>query len=78
MTAKVLSFTPIGVRIADAARFVGVSETTFRDWVRRGLMPAPRRVGDCVMWDTDELKEYFRALPREGQPANDEWKGTAL
>jgi excisionase family DNA binding protein len=78
MVAKALSFTPIGMRIADAARFVGVSETTFREWVRRGLMPSPRRIGDCVMWDTDELKEHFRALPREGAPANDDWVGVAL
>ncbi len=78
MTSKPLSFTPVGVRIGDAARFVGVSETTFREWVKRGLMPRPRRLGDCVMWDTDELKDYFRALPREGEPANDDWAGAAL
>jgi len=76
--ARGLPFTPIGLRAVDAARYVGVSETTFREWVRREIMPAPRRQGDCVMWDTEELTIAFRALPRDGQPANDDWNGIAL
>lgn len=72
-----LSFVPIGLRAVDAARYVGVSESKFREWVERGLMPKPRREDNCVIWDSDELAIAFRALPRDGQPAND-WDDVAL
>ena len=77
MSGRVLSFVPIGLRAVDAARYVGVSESKFREWVERGLMPKPRREDNCVIWDSDELAIAFRALPRDGQPAND-WDDVAL
>lgn len=76
--SRSVSFTPIGLRAADAARYVGVSETTFRNWVNSGIMPAPRRYRDCVIWDSEELVIAFRALPRDGEPVDDEWNGVAL
>lgn len=77
MTARALSFVPLGLRAVDAARYVGVSESKFREWVERGLMPKPRKEDNCVIWDSEELAIAFRALPRDGQPAND-WDDVAL
>ena len=71
-------FIPAGMRAPDAARFVGVSETKFREWVTKGHMPQPYQQDDCVIWDSDELRNALRSLPRRGQPANDDWAGAAL
>lgn len=71
MSRAALSYPPLGLRADEAARFVGVGETKFREWVERGLMPKPRRLDNCVMWDSQELAVAFRALPRDGEPAND-------
>lgn len=77
MTSRTLSFVPLGLRAVDAARYVGVSESKFRQWVERGLMPKPRKEDNCVIWDSEELTIAFRALPRDGQLAND-WDDIAL
>jgi len=71
LTVRALSFVPLGLRAVDAARYVGVSEAKFRDWVSRGLMPKPRKSDSCVIWDSEELAIAFRALPRDGELAND-------
>lgn len=67
MKSPALTFVPVGLRAPDAARYVGLGETKFREWVKRGLMPKPRKQDDCVIWDSEELAIAFRALPRDGE-----------
>lgn len=54
-----------GLRHVEAAIYVGVSPTKFDDWVRRGLMPKPKRQDDVVVWDQHKLDLAFEALPDE-------------
>ena len=51
----------------EAALFVGISETMFRELVSEGLMPRPREIRSRVLWDMDELVVAFRAFPRQGE-----------
>lgn len=39
--------------------------------VRRKEMPPPRVINTRRVWDVDELRNAFKCLPREGEPAGD-------
>jgi len=57
-----------GLDQLDAAGYVGVGVNKFRDLVERGLMPAPKLIGDTRVWDIEALDAYFRALPDDDRP----------
>lgn len=73
-------FLALGLSRETAARFVGVSPTTFDQMVRDGTMPKPRQVGRRNLWSRIELEICFDALPTHGetQPgADNEWDDVA-
>ena len=55
-----------GYRRDEAALYVGIGGTKFDDWVKRGLMPKPKRVDGLVVWDRIALDRAFDALPDDG------------
>jgi hypothetical protein len=69
------SYAPRGLRRESAAAWIGVSPTKFDELVRTGLMPRPKRVDGCVIWDRYRLDDAFDALPDEG--ACNPWDGVA-
>jgi len=50
----------------EAAVYVGLSPSYFRELVDGGVMPLPRLAGKRKLWDIDELDLAFRELPRAG------------
>ena len=50
----------------EAALFIGISETMFRELVGEGTMPRPREIRARLLWDVDELMLAFKSLPRQG------------
>jgi hypothetical protein len=50
----------------EAALYVGLGSTKFRELVALGVMPRPRLVGSRCIWDVDDLDAAFKALPVEG------------
>jgi excisionase family DNA binding protein len=60
---------PFAVCRDDAAHLLGVSPSFFDSLVSDGRMPQPREIGGRVLWDTEEVREAWRALPRRGQTA---------
>jgi predicted DNA-binding transcriptional regulator AlpA len=56
-----------GLRREEAAAYVGISPSKFDRAVAEGVMPQPRTLDACVMWDVRELDERFDALPRRAQ-----------
>ncbi|HVP84372.1 MAG TPA: hypothetical protein VMS78_06605 [Rhizomicrobium sp.] len=54
-----------GLRREDAAAYIGISPTKFDDWVRRQLMPSPKRQDGVVVWDRFALDAAFEALGTE-------------
>jgi hypothetical protein len=50
----------------ELAAAIGISASKFRALVEDGRMPSPRRVDDRSIWDVDELRAAFKALPHEG------------
>jgi hypothetical protein len=64
-----------GLSESEAAVYVGISPTYFRDLVSKDLMPRPRLIGKRRVYDIVELDIAFSELPRDSQgeglvPAN--------
>lgn len=80
MTSRrdILNSLPIvfGLGEAEAAAAIGISATKFRQLVVEGRMPSPRRIDGRLVYDVDELRTAFKAMPHEKE--NDEansWAG---
>jgi len=70
-------FLGLGLSRETAARFVGISPTTFDGMVKDGTMPSPRRVGVRKLWDRRELEAAFDALPKDGENTGNPWEEDA-
>jgi predicted DNA-binding transcriptional regulator AlpA len=70
-TARVdiLPLLPVvfGLGETEAAAAIGVSASKFRILVKEARMPRPRRIDGRAVWDVDELRAAFKALPHEGE-----------
>lgn len=68
-----------GINRVEAARYVGISTTTFDKLVRDGQMPQPFRIGSRTIWDLRKLDAAFDELsgPEEGDSFAgwDDWDG---
>lgn len=79
MTAALLhnSRLPIrrGLGAEEAALYLGIGVSLFRQMVSDGRMPRPRMINSRRIWDVDELDAAFKSLPREGgdQVEHDTW-----
>ena len=60
-------YSPLLLRQAQAARFVGLSPREWRRWVRRGAVPTPIQVSSRPLWSAEELRAWVLAScpPRE-------------
>jgi len=55
----------IAYRRDEAAAALGVSETKFRDWEDRGLVPKAVRIDGVALYDAEELHLAWRSM-RDG------------
>ena len=55
-----------GLSESEAALYVGLGASKFRELVGMGIMPRPRLIGSRRVWDIDDLDAAFKALPVEG------------
>ncbi|GAA0030215.1 hypothetical protein BROWWM01_43470 [Bradyrhizobium ottawaense] len=63
-----IAYPPRGLSRDEAARYVGVNNTTFDRMVQAGWMPRPKRVFSRLIWDRLQLDAAFTDLSE--QPAN--------
>jgi hypothetical protein len=54
-----------GLSEPEAAVYIGVSPSKFRELVGAGVMPRPHLIGRRRVWDIDDLDSAFKALPVE-------------
>lgn len=76
----VMPFLPVvfGLGEIEAAAAIGVSASKFRMLVKDRRMPSPRRLDGRNIWDVDELRAAFKALPHEGETEGaDSWADVA-
>jgi predicted DNA-binding transcriptional regulator AlpA len=63
-----------GLGEVEAAAAIGISASKFRALVNDGRMPLPRRIDGRTVWDVDELRAAFKALPHDGESEKaDSW-----
>lgn len=67
----------LGLGAPDAAAAIGISATKFRELVADGRMPRPRRLDGRLLWDAEELRDAFKALPHDGGDEVDTWADVA-
>lgn len=56
------SITRLAYRRPEAAEVLGVSETKFREWEDRGLVPKPVKIDGVTLYDAQELLLAWEAL----------------
>lgn len=70
VTARIdaMPYLPVvfGLGEVEAAAAIGISASKFRALVNDGRMPSPRRIDGRSVWDVDELRAAFKALPHDG------------
>jgi excisionase family DNA binding protein len=57
------NLAPVGLRLEQAAEYVGVSPNNFMKMVRQGVMPQPRCFGARRIWIRTELDVALASLP---------------
>jgi predicted DNA-binding transcriptional regulator AlpA len=62
---------PFAVSREAAAALIGISPSKFDMLVSDGRMPQPRELDSRVLWDVEEVRAAWRALPRRGELAQD-------
>jgi hypothetical protein len=62
-----------GLSEAEAAIYVSLSPSKFRDLVNKGEMPRPRLIGTRRIWDVTELDAAFLDMPHEGGDRDHSW-----
>ena len=63
----------LGLTEQEAAAAIGISASKFRLLVNERRMPSPRRLDGRKIWDVDELRAAFKALPHEDEEEADSW-----
>jgi len=61
--------TPLAVGMESAAALLSVSANHFNKLIVQRVMPQGRLVGGRVLWDVEEVRAAFRAMPRRGESA---------
>lgn len=78
--AEVLARLPIvfGLGEDEAAASLGLGVTKFRQLVSARRLPRPRCIDNRRIYDVDELRAAFKALPHEGEATEAERVWTEL
>jgi predicted DNA-binding transcriptional regulator AlpA len=62
-----LAYPPRLMKRPEAARYIGVSESTFDRLVEDGDVPPGKPQRGCVTWDIRDLDAYADRLPYKGE-----------
>jgi predicted DNA-binding transcriptional regulator AlpA len=62
LTPRDLSLPRFALRRDEAAASLAISETTWDKWVEMKRMPPSRKIDGVVLWDTQEIREYWNRL----------------
>jgi predicted site-specific integrase-resolvase len=57
---------PFALKAETAAGALDVSLSTFLTWVKDGKMPKPIKVGGVALYDTESVRNAWRALKEAG------------
>jgi hypothetical protein len=80
--AQIAARLPVrrGLDENEAAVYLSISPSLFRELVAANRMPRPRLLNTRRVWDIEELDIAFKAMPREAVPedqGDDTWADVA-
>lgn len=52
------------LKVGEVAEFLGVSVCTVWRWLKRGIIPAPVKLGGSTAWIAEEISVWFETRPR--------------
>jgi predicted DNA-binding transcriptional regulator AlpA len=64
------NLSPRNLRAPDAAAYIGVSQSKFRELVKDGRMPPPFYIDGCAVWDRFDIDTANDRLKAEPHVAN--------
>jgi excisionase family DNA binding protein len=73
MSERQLLFIPRGLSRVEAARYIGVSPSTFDKLVEDGTMPKPKHIRARRVWDRVGLDLAFTNLDGGSEDESNEW-----
>jgi predicted DNA-binding transcriptional regulator AlpA len=75
LSPRDLSLPRYALRRDEAAASVAISPTLFDEWIRQGKMPKGRKIGGVVLWDAQEVYEFWCNLRDADEPAVNPFDG---
>ena len=69
------SLPRFALRRDEVAASVSISPTLLDEWIRLGKMPKGRKIRGVVLWDTQEVWEYWCKLRDEDGDRNNPFDG---
>lgn len=60
------------LRRDEAAASLGISQGTFDNWIRDGIMPSGTKVRGVVLWDVKQIENAWRALMEKQEEEQDD------
>jgi predicted DNA-binding transcriptional regulator AlpA len=74
LSPRDLSLPRFALRRDEAAASLAISETTFDKWVELKRMPRGHKIDGVMLWDTQEVREYWNRL-KDGDSVNNPFDG---
>ncbi len=65
------NYPPDYVSAETLAHRLDCSKSTVQDYVRRGLLPKPLKIGELVRWRWTDVERFINDLEAEGNPRAD-------
>lgn len=69
---------PLALRREAVAALLSISPSEFDLWVKRKIMPRPKKVGKMSLWDRKSVEAAFARLMDEQPSDQDAWDHLAL
>jgi len=59
--AALMPFPEVGLlKVKDVLMYVRVSPATWFGWVKKGVAPAPRKIGSNTFWDAQAVRQFIQ------------------
>lgn len=68
MTKHSIPYPPYGLRVEEAAAYLGMSRTKFLELVEDGRLPKPTRIDGMCLWCRIDLEAAFRSFVNDESP----------
>lgn len=58
------------LRLSDVLRIISISDEQWRQWVKQGRAPKPKKIGSMTVWRMKEIREFCERTWEDAQTVN--------